>query len=163
MNGVLAKILKLEVLVAGLFYGLAAGILVIDVVSREIFGQSIWGAQRMAVLLANGAALIGIGVAVGLGRHIRPPLLDFIVKDSYLPYVQRIGHFISSLVCFIGAYYASLLVLSNKQMGFTAVPLDLQIWVAQTALIYGLASSGMRYLIFMLRPALAPVDDASKT
>lgn len=158
MRGFLDGLLKVETLVAGAFYTIAAAILFADVVSRELLSQSIWGGQRIAVLLANSAALIGIGVAVALNRHIRPSVLDGAVPASFLPVTTRLGHLVSASVMFAGAYFGALLVLDNKEMGFTTPPLDLEIWIPQLALPYGLASAGLRYLIFALQPGLQPEE-----
>ncbi len=76
MKWFLCTLLTVETLVAGAFYAIAAAILFADVILRELFNSPIWGGQRIAVLLANGAALIGIAVAMALNRHIRPSLLD---------------------------------------------------------------------------------------
>lgn len=158
MRSFLKGLLTVETLVAGAFYTIAAAILFADVISRELFSQSIWGGQRIAVLLANAAALIGIAVAVALHRHIRPSVLDNVVPDSMLPLVNRIGNLVSGVVMFCGAYFGALLVLDNKDMGFTTPPLDLEIWIPQMALPYGLASAGVRYFIFALQPDLQPEE-----
>ncbi|NRB16351.1 MAG: TRAP transporter small permease [Rhodobacteraceae bacterium] len=158
MGGFLKGLLTVETLVAGAFYTIAAAILFADVVSRELLSHSIWGGQRAAVLLANGAALIGISVAVGLNRHIRPSVLDGVVPQRLLPAATRLGHLVSASVMFSGAYFGALLVLENKAMGFTTPPLDLEIWIPQLALPYGLASAGLRYLIFAIQPGLQPKE-----
>lgn len=156
MRRILEILLRLETWVAGAFYAIAAAILFADVVSREIFNQSIWGGQRMAVLLANGSALVGISVAVALNRHIRPNVLDHVFPARMQRLVTRAGHVVSAGVLFVGAYFAVLLVMDNRAMGFTTPPLDLQIWIPQLALPYGLAAAGARYLAFAAYPDLQP-------
>lgn len=156
MKRFLSILLRLETLVAGAFYAIAAAILFADVIGREVFSSPIWGGQRMAVLLANGAALIGIGVAFALNRHIRPSVLDFVTPARFEPLVTRLGHLVAAAVLFAGAYFGALLVLDNKMMGFTTPPLDLEIWIPQLALPYGLASAGLRSLIFAGWPDLQP-------
>ena len=158
MRSFLNGLLAFETIVAGAFYTIAAAILFADVVARELFSQSIWGGKRIAVLLANAAALIGIGVAVALHRHIRPSVLDGVVPTKFLPVSLRIGHLVSASVLLAGAYFGTLLVLDNKDMGFTTPPLNLEIWIAQLALPYGLASAGLRYLIFAVDPQLEPQE-----
>lgn len=148
--------LFVETFVAGAFYVAAAAILFADVVAREIFSTPIWGGQRIAVLLSNGAALIGIGVATALNRHIRPNILDGIIPARFEPIVVRAGSFFSALIFFGGAWFGMQLMLDNRSMGFTTPPLTLQIWIAQLALPYGLASAGMRALIFAFWPELCP-------
>ena len=80
------------------------------------------------------------------------------VPDSLLPIVNRVGNLVSATVMLSGAYFGALLVLDNKDMGFTTPPLDLEIWIPQLALPYGLASAGVRYLIFAVQPDLQPKE-----
>ena len=156
MKWFLSRLLVAETIVAGAFYAIAAAILFADVVSRELFNDSIWGGQRMAVLFANASALIGISVAVALNRHIRPSVFDTVFPESWSPYVVRLGHVISACVLLGGAYFAVLLVLDNRSMGFTTPPLDLEIWIPQLALPYGLGMAGLKFLIFAGFPDLQP-------
>ncbi|WP_193140916.1 TRAP transporter small permease [Meridianimarinicoccus sp. MJW13] len=156
MKRFLSALLTVETLVAGVFYAIAAAILFADVISRELFASPIWGGQRMAVLLANGSALIGIAVAVALNRHIRPSVLDGAIPARFDPVTVRLGHLVGAAVMFGGAYFGALLVLDNKAMGFTTPPLKLEVWIAQLVLPYGFASAGLRYLFFAIDPDLQP-------
>ncbi len=158
MRRFLSGLLVIETLVAGAFYVGAASILFADVILRELFSQSIWGGQRIAVLLSNGAALIGIAVAAALNRHIRPSVLDHVVPARFDPIVNRVGSFVSASVLFGGAYFAALLVLDNREMGFTIPAIKIELWIPQMALPYGLASAGLRYLIFAFFPDLQPEE-----
>ncbi|MCI5102126.1 TRAP transporter small permease [Phaeobacter italicus] len=156
MKRFLSALLTVETLVAGAFYAIAAAILFADVISREFLNSPIWGGQRIAVLLANGSALIGIAVAVALNRHIRPSVLDGAIPARFDPVTLRAGHFVGASVMFAAAYFAAMLVLENRAMGFTTPPLKLEIWIAQLALPYGFASAGLRYLFFAIDPSLQP-------
>lgn len=156
MQRILSRLLAVETLIAGLFYVVAATLLLADVVSREVLNQSIWGAPRLAVLVSNASALIGISVAVSLNRHIRPPLLDWLFPDRFLPATQRFGFLISGLVMLVGCYFAILYVLANYRMGFTSAPLDLRVWIPQLALPYCMASAAFKYLSYAAAPDLAP-------
>lgn len=159
MKRFLSALLTVETLVAGAFYAIAAAILFADVISRELFSNPIWGGQRMAVLLANGSALIGIAVAVALNRHIRPSVLDRAIPARFDPVTIRAGHVVGALVMFAGAYFGAMLVMENKAMGFTTPPLKLEIWIAQLALPYGFASAGLRYMFFAIDPTLQPAHE----
>ena len=149
-------LLRVETIFAGAFYAIAAAILFSDVIAREIFAQSIWGGQRIAVILANAAGLIGIGVALQLNRHIRPSIMNFALKPKLEQIRVRAGHFFAGFVFAAGTYYAVILVLDNRDMGFTTPPLDLKIWIPQLALVYGLASTSLRCFIFGAFPNFEP-------
>lgn len=156
MKRFLSALLTVETLVAGAFYTIAAAILFADVISRELFASPIWGGQRMAILLANGSALIGVAAAVALNRHIRPTVLDGVIPARFDGITVRAGHIVGAAVMFAGAYFGAMLVLENKAMGFSAPPLKLEIWIAQLALPYGFASAGLRYVFFAIDPELQP-------
>lgn len=147
--------LKLETAIAAVFYIGAASLLFADVVSRELFSQPIWGAVRSAVFLANGAALIGISIAVATGAHLRPNLLDNLFTGAAKERLIRAGYLLSAMVMFSGTVLGVQLVLGNREMGFTAPPLDFPIWIAQLALPYGFASAGLRYLLLTFHPEIA--------
>lgn len=152
----LNTLLRIETLFAGAFYAIAAAILFSDVIAREIFAQSIWGGQRIAVILANAAGLIGIAVALQLNRHIRPSIMNFSLKPKLEQIRIRAGHVFAGSVFAAGTYYAILLVIDNRDMGFTTPPLDLKIWIPQLALVYGLASTSLRCFIFGAFPGFEP-------
>lgn len=159
MKSFLSYLTAAETVLAGACYALAGALLFCDVALREIFSTSIWGAQRAAVLSANGAALLGIAIAAGLNRHLRPTFLDNIAPKAVQPCLLRIGHAVSAATLFCGAYYGAVLVLENREMGFTTPPFDLEIWIPQVALPYALASAGIRYLCFAVNPDLQPTED----
>ena len=152
----LNTILRIETIFAGAFYAIAAAILFSDVIAREVFAQSIWGGQRIAVILANAAGLIGIAVALQLNRHIRPSIMNFSLKPKLERMRIRAGHFFAGAVFAAGTYYAVILVIDNRDMGFTTPPLDLKIWIPQLALVYGLASTALRCFIFSAFPHYEP-------
>lgn len=156
MQRFLNALLVIETLVASLLFALAATILFLDVVMRELFQTPIWGGQRMAVLLSNGAALIGLAVAAALNRHLRPAVLDHVFPDRFAPYIVHVGHLVSAAVLLAGAYFAFQLLSENRALGFTAPPLKIPIWIPQIALVYGLGASALRYLCFAIDPDLMP-------
>ena len=156
MKWFLSRLLVVETIVAGAFYAIAAALLFGDVIGRELFDAPIWGSQRSAVLLANAAALIGIGVAFALNRHIRPNILDHVVPARFERQLKFVSHLFAAAVLFYGAYLATHFVAFNRELGFTSPPLDLEIWIPQLALVYGFATAGLRSLIFAFDPDLVP-------
>lgn len=158
MKGFLGCLMTVETVLASVFCTLAVAFLFGDVIAREVLSTPIWGAQRAALLSSNAAALLGMAIAVGLNRHLRPTVLDWVLPEALQGAGQRLGHLVSAATLLAGAWYATLLVLDNRAMGFTAPPLSLQIWIPQIALPYALASSGLRYLCFAFRPDLLPVE-----
>lgn len=152
MNKLLKYWLGVETIVSMVLYMGAASLLFADVVARELFNQPIWGAVRSAVFMANGAALIGISIAVAKGTHLRPNIFDYLPPPHLRRSIKRIGFLLSSIVMLGCTYLAVVFVLENRDLGFTAPPLDFPIWIAQLALPYGLCSAGLRYLTLVINP-----------
>ena len=152
----LTYLLRLETVVAGAFYAIAAAILFSDVVARELLENSIWGGQRIAVILANAAGLMGIAVALQLNRHIRPSIMNFTLGSKLEIWRVRAGHIFAGLTFAFATYYAYILMIENRDMGFTTPPLDLKIWIPQLSLVYGLGSTSIRCFIFGALPHLEP-------
>lgn len=156
MKSFLEKLLAVETLVATVLYIGVAAILFADVMSREILGTSIWGGQRIAVLLANGAALLGLAIATAKGAHIRPVVADKVVPERFEPILLRLSDLFAALVFAAGAWYAWVFVNDNRHMGFTILPLDWPQWIPQLVLVYGLFSTSLRYFIFAAIPDTRP-------
>ena len=122
----LTYLLRLETIVAGAFYAIAAAILFSDVVARELLENSIWGGQRIAVILANAAGLMGIAVALQLNRHIRPSVMNFSLGGKREIWRIRAGHVFAGTIFAFRTYYAYILLSENRDMDLATPPLDLK-------------------------------------
>jgi len=75
---ILNKLKLVESIVATAAYMIVAGLLIVDVVGRELFGMSLLGAQQLAVYGAIVAGFLGLTLATSDNCHLRPAFLDFV-------------------------------------------------------------------------------------
>ncbi|MDX6751172.1 TRAP transporter small permease [Geminicoccaceae bacterium 1502E] len=133
-----------------------------DIVGRELFGFGIFGAQRIAVYCMAVAGVLGFSYVVSQGGHLRPTILDKLVPARLDPLVTRLGDLLSAAIC-LGLAVASLLfVRGTYEIGEYSMTLPIPIWTVQTMLPAAFAIAGLKYLLFVLRPALRPVQASSE-
>ncbi|MEZ5479577.1 MAG: TRAP transporter small permease subunit [Thiolinea sp.] len=109
--------------------------------------------------MANGAALIGISVAIATGTHLRPRLLDHLVPERWSPTITRISFLVSALVM-AGVLSGHAAGAGKQGAGFYRATAVVPIWIAQLALPYGFASAALR-LTFGVHPELASKEVVS--
>ena len=67
---------RLESAITAVAYTVVAALLVGDVLARELFGSSIWGAQKLAVLVTVFAAFCGFSLVTHANQQLRINLAD---------------------------------------------------------------------------------------
>lgn len=149
----LTGLLRAEGTLAALAYGVACGLLLLDVLLRELAGQSLWGAQKAAVYATIIAALLGLTMAVGTGTHLRPRFADGLLP---WPWVDRLGHLVSALLFAILCGHAVGFVTESARFGDRAEILLIPLWPVQAVFAYAFATAALRHALFGLIPALAP-------
>jgi len=160
MSSVFLDKLKLfESIVATCAYAIVAGLLIVDVVGRELFGIALLGAQQMAVYGAIIAGFLGLTLATSDNCHLRPAFLDFVFQFADLT-VQRVGDAVSAVFFFIGAYVAWTFVAASLDNLDKAPVLYFVVWPLQLVMPYAFISSGLKHLIFARHPNLKPVPEA---
>lgn len=147
---------RAEVLVAGTAFIAITLLIFADVVARELVGNGIYGAQRVAVYCMAVAAFIGFAVTTQLGGHIRIDGLDRLVPKRFDPGVNRLADLVSCGLCLFLAYWAWRFVSTSFEMGERGVALDFAVWPIQSAMIWMFASGALRYALFFAFPAARP-------
>lgn len=158
-NPLLAGTLKglnlIESIVATAAYAAVAGLLMVDVIGREVFGHSFLGAQQLAVYGAILAGFIGLTLATSDSSHLRPGFMDFLFrKHEHL--AGRIGDSVSAAFYGFAAYVAWSFVAYSMEAGDRAPVLYFFVWPLQIIIPYAFVSAGAKHLIFGLRPDLKP-------
>lgn len=133
-------------------------LLMADVLSREVIGQGIPWAQRVAVYSATFAGMLGFALAIQSGEHLRPKFLDGIIPEAIRPAVARAGSLLSAAVFVFLAYHSWLFVHSSFLSGYRGVALEIAVWPMQLILPYAFVSASLRYLAYAIFPALAPAE-----
>lgn len=136
-------------------YGAVAGLLMADVIGRELFGQSFLGAQQLAVYGAILAGFLGLTLATSDNSHLRPGFMDFVSK-MHQRTVTRIGDAVSAAFFLMSAAVAWRFVAVSMEAGDRAPVLYFVVWPLQIIIPYAFASAGAKHGIFALRPALKP-------
>jgi len=152
----LLKSLRLsEAIAATAAYAAVAGLLMADVIGREFFQTSIFGAQQLAVYGAILAGFLGLTLATSDNTHLRPGFMDFLFRKHETAAI-RIGDFISGAFFFAAAHVAWTFVAISMDANDRAPVLYFLVWPLQLIIPYAFASCGLKHLVFAIRPDLKP-------
>jgi TRAP-type C4-dicarboxylate transport system permease small subunit len=159
MAAFLKWLLRLESLVASLAYVIVAGLLLGEVIAREIFATTIWGSQRMAIYAAIYAGFLGLCLATAANSHLRPQFADKWWPARWTNGLDRLGDVISAglfaMLGIVGLEY----VTASYEVNETAPVIRWKLWWIQSVIVYAFFSSAVRHAVFALRPDLKPRPD----
>jgi len=150
---------RIEGAVAALAYATVALLLMADVLGREIFGEGIFGAPKMAVYAAIVAGFLGLALATGAGSHLRPAFLDGVIPDRFDRQVWQAADIVSALVYLGLAWVAIEFVLSTRQSSDRAAVLYWLLWPIQVVMPYAFISCALRHALFAIAPSLRPAQE----
>ncbi|WP_187968453.1 TRAP transporter small permease [Aquibium microcysteis] len=153
---------RAETWVAIAAISISGTLLMADVLGREVMGQGIPWAQRVAVYCATIAGMLGFVIAIQSGEHLRPRVLDGVFPPAMRPAVGRIGYFVSAAIFAFLAYHSYLFVQASAIDGHRGVGLDLPVWPMQVILPYAFVSAALRYLAYAAYPQIAPSKDEAE-
>ena len=155
-KGVLRFVDLAESIAATLAYLVVAGLLIGDVLGRELLGAGIFGAQKMAVYAAVVAGFLGLALATSANTQLRPAFLDHLLRG---PVVDRVGDAFACLFYLFLAVVALQFIQQSMEFEDRAAVLYWLLWPIQIVIPYALASTALRHGIFagwpMLKPAKA--------
>lgn len=137
-------------------YVLVAGLLLADVMSREIAGEAIWGAQKIAVFGAIIAGFLGLVLSTASNSHLRPQFADGWFPRAWSPGIGRAGDVFSGLLyvgfAIVAVGYVEESIVNNERAAVLYTPL----WPVQIVLPYAFFSSALRHFSFAAYPGLKP-------
>ena len=151
---------RFESALAALAYSTVALLLIADVLGRELFGQALFGAQKMAVFAAIVAGFLGLSLATNAGSHLRPGFLDNIFPARFDSLIWRLADTLSSLIYLVLAIVAIQFILVSMSAGDRAAVLYWTLWPIQLVIPYAFFSSSIQHAIFAAWPQLRPESDA---
>jgi TRAP-type C4-dicarboxylate transport system permease small subunit len=154
MRHILKAMYRIEAWAAGLALTVVAVALFADIVGRELIGSGIFGAQRTAVYGMIISAFLGFILASQTGRHIRIEGLDRLIPQILQPTVVRLGHLTSLAICLYLAYWSADFVAVAMEQGERSMAINILVWPIKLILPWAFLSAGMRYLFFVIDPAL---------
>ncbi len=147
---------QIEGIVATAAYAVVAGLLMTDVIGRELFQTSFLGAQQLAVYGAIMAGFLGLSLATSDNAHLRPGFMDFLFQ-RHEHIAVRIGDLISAMFFLGAAYVAWTFVDVSMEAKDRAPVLYFVVWPLQLIIPYAFASCALKHLIFSFRPELKPL------
>ena len=156
MSRFLKGLWYLEATVCVVAFFITAGGLMADVLARELLGNGIFGAQRVAVWSTAITGLLGFALVTAERGHLRPTFLDGLLPKALEPHIERIGEVISALICFGLGYFAEDFVQSSAALGERGMAIPILVWPIQLVLPWMFLSSGLRHLIYASRMDLRP-------
>lgn len=159
---ILAGFFALESTFAVFGYFVVAGLLIVDVGLRELFGTSIYGAQRVSVYVMIFTGFLGLGLAAARGRHLRPRFADGLIPDRYASLATRLGDLIMTGVLLGFAWIGIRFVSEAREFGDMARIIDIPLWYLHLVVPYAFATTALRYALFALYPALRPEEVSSE-
>jgi TRAP-type C4-dicarboxylate transport system permease small subunit len=152
----LSKLTWFEAAISIAAYALVAGLLLADIIGREFFSTSIYGAQKIAVQATMIAAFMGLSLATSQGSHMRAEAADALVPKRWSAQADRFGHVISAVLYAALAWISFTYMMETRQFGMRIPVLGWQMWPVQLVLPAAFGSSALKSLAFAVFPALAP-------
>lgn len=172
------RLFNVEAFVASTCYILVALAIVIDVAAREFFNESIFGIQRIAVYLVIAVAYIGMGLAAGQNKHLRPRFADNWAPASWRLFIERFGDLLAAVLFLFMAVVAFQMLQNNfahpdwyamhirapmwsSEFGWKITTIGVPEYAVRWVMAYGFFSTSFRYTVFFIRPDLKPAEAGS--
>jgi TRAP-type C4-dicarboxylate transport system permease small subunit len=158
-----------ECYVAVAAFTVIAGLLLADVIGRELVGPilnwlglysgptGLFGSQKISVYALVIGSFAGIGIATATGSHLVPRIGWTWTPKSWEGWIDRAADAITALVLVVVAYYGWVFVASSMATGLRAPVLDFAIWPIQLAIPLGFLSAALRYACYATWPSLKPI------
>ena len=157
MRRFLEILTRFESTVAVAAYTVTAGLLVADVISREVFSEAIWGAQKIAVFGAIIAGILGLTLAVAQNAHLRANFADGVLP---FPWTARAGDLISAAIFLTMGGYAVYFVSESILFRDRAAVINWPLWPFQSVFAYAFFASALRHIAFAIDPTLKPQPES---
>ncbi len=156
---------RIECWIAVAAFGFIAGILLLDVLGRELLGPivrlfgfkaatGIFASQKLSVFALVVGSFAGIGIATATNSHLVPRVGYAWVPAHWGPPLDRLADLITALFLCGVAYYGFQYVASSYATDLRAPVLDWRVWRIQLVIPLGFLSAAGRYLLFAVWPDL---------
>lgn len=152
----LSRLTWLEAAISITAYAFVAGLLLADIIGRQVFGISIYGAQKIAVQATMIAAFMGLTLATSRGSHMRAEAADALVPKRWSVEADRFGYLLSAILFAALAAISFQFMMETRKYGMNIPVLGWPMWPVQVVLPLAFGSSALKSLAFATFPALAP-------
>lgn len=156
MTRALSLLERVETLAATLAYTCVAALLIGDVLSRELFGVTVLGIQKIAVYATIVSGFLGLAMATASGKHLRPEIFDRLTPRGYDALANRLSDGFAAVFHVVLAAVAAQFVAVSAEAGDKAAIFFFVLWPIQIVMPLAFLSCAIRHAAFALRPALKP-------
>jgi TRAP-type C4-dicarboxylate transport system permease small subunit len=141
------------------FYGILAVVLIYEIISRNLFDQSIYWASRVAVFAMIVGGNFGLALATAAGAHIRPRLGDNWIPKHWGRTMDRVSDIVAAVMMLAVGYFSALYSLESFDFDRHAETLPWPIWPVQAVIAFGYIVAAAHYFVFAAFPALRPAQE----
>jgi len=153
----LLKILtKCESICAAFSILLLAGLLLCDVISREVFSISLPWASKVSLHLMIFAGCLGVSLASSQGQQLRPEVGEYLFAEKTKNKMSFLRELIVATFCAFLTSLAFRYVNQTREFGDVHVVTHLPLWLIQLAFVLVFALLTVKHAIFAFFPPLRP-------
>lgn len=163
MKAFLVYLQKVETAVAVAAFAVVAALLFADVAAREVFGNGIFAAQKIAVYATAIAGMLGFSIVVGVHGHLRPKIVDKAFPAAWEPFLARFADLVSAAICVFMGVIAANFTYTSFTVGEVGMVLLNKLWWMQAIIPYAFFSSALRYAIYAGFPSTRPEEAEIET
>lgn len=129
------------------------GALFADLLSRELLGRGIFGAQRFAVYCMVVVAFVAFALAIEWRAHLGIEAAERLVPRAWNAAMERVSDVVAALGCAFLGYWSWRFVAGSFADGSRGQGLEVILWPIQSVLIWCFASGTLRHLAYAVWPA----------
>ena len=159
----LQKLSRIERLLCTIAFGVLTICIFSDVLLRELFGNGIHWAQRIALNANVLLVFAGIGIATSKDEHLRPRILDHVLPASWDGTIVRLQQLLMSLFCLAVMVTACIVVYKTWQLAETDDVLGWPVWPLQSLIPVAFLLASIRHAYYFLYPEYVPVRNKVAT
>ncbi|WP_372572319.1 TRAP transporter small permease [Ruegeria jejuensis] len=152
-------ICKIENTLAVSAYTLMTLMILGEIIAREIFGASIFGSTKIAILAAAVAGFFGYAMVTQAGTHLRMSALDNVGPQALRNLIDRHSDLLSCILYLAISLIAVQYVLQSMEFEDKVAVLRIPRWPFQSALVFAFGLSAFKHLVFYIHPESRPVRE----
>lgn len=161
---------RLECWIAVAAFSFIAGILILDVLGRELLGPllrllgfepgatGIFFSQKLSIFALVVGSFAGIGIATATGAHIVPTFASVWVPREWRLVFDRAADLLTGVCLLLVVWFGYKFVASSMATDLRAPVLDWPVWPVQLAIPLGFLSAAGRYFFYAAWPLLKPLS-----
>ncbi len=153
MSGFDRVLARVENFLAAGSLGAAAGLAIVGVILRYVFGTVIFWAEEAIIYLVIFSTFVGAVVTLRHNEHVNVDIVPTLLGERGKWFFALLGAAMTLLYCAIIGGYAWLSITEPAAQNTTTPALGLQLWVVQLALPIGLTLMFVRVIEIIYRTA----------